>query len=97
MKRIYFAPDGVYNFVNINTLKNQNTGKYVLDETEISVVNSTADLLTTKPVSKTKSATLIGFPDYNNKSTTTSASKSSLAADVDYRAITSDSSSTRFM
>lgn len=96
-KKVYFSPDGVYNFVNINTLYNPTSGQYVLDETEVAVVNSTADILVSKPSAKIKQATLIGFPDYNNKEKGGTQSKTSLASDVDFRAITADTTSTRFM
>jgi CHAT domain-containing protein/tetratricopeptide (TPR) repeat protein len=96
IKKVYFSPDGVYNFINPITLQNPMTKKYVLDETDVAIVNSTADILTSKPKGNKKTATLIGFPDYNKKYTDTQG-KQNLSSDVDYRAVTSDSSASRFM
>ena len=35
IKKIYFSPDGIYHLVNLATLKNPATGKFLLDEIEI--------------------------------------------------------------
>lgn len=96
VKKIYFSPDGAYNFINPSTLLNPYTKKYVLDETEVSIVGNTSDLISSKPKGSMKRATLIGFPEYNKKSGSISG-KENLSSDVDYRAITADSSATRFM
>lgn len=66
VKRVYFSPDGVYNFINLNTLINPKTGKALMDELEIRQVSNTKDLLTTshsKP--NPPYASLLGYPDYN--------------------------------
>ena len=67
-KKVYFSADGVYNQINLNTLYNPATGKYVIDEIEVQVVTSTKDLLINTKISKTeiKDATLFGYPNYNN-------------------------------
>ncbi|MCX8020764.1 MAG: CHAT domain-containing protein [Chitinophagaceae bacterium] len=74
IRKIYFSPDGVYHLINLYTLKNPETGKYVLDETEIQYVTSTGDLLYFGGGDKEmKNAILIGRPEYNvrlNKSGT---------------------------
>lgn len=65
IKRLYFSPDGVYNQINVNTLKNSTTGTYVLDELEIRLVTNTKDLLIRKNTSNAKKyITLFGNPDY---------------------------------
>ena len=64
-KTIYLSPDGVYNQVNLNTLKNS-SGVYLLNQYDLIVIGNSKDLLTLKsrkPVT-TKEAMLIGFPDY---------------------------------
>jgi CHAT domain-containing protein len=96
IKKVYFSPDGVYNFINPSTLYNTTSKKYLLDELEVAVVNNTSDILVNKPKGNLKRATLIGFPEYNKKNIGPQG-QVNLSSDVDYRAITSDSSATRFM
>jgi CHAT domain-containing protein len=62
--KVYLSADGVYHLVNISTLKNPVTGKYVLDETDIQVTTSTGDIAykSTKPNSF--NAVLFGRPSY---------------------------------
>lgn len=66
VKRVYFSPDGVYNSINLNTLQNPKTGKYLLEEKDIRLVTNTKDIVTAS-VSKPNPAyaCLVGFPDYN--------------------------------
>ncbi len=66
VKRVYFSPDGVYNSINLNTLQNPKTGKYLLDERDIRLVTNTKDILTAS-ISKPSPdyACVVGFPDYN--------------------------------
>jgi hypothetical protein len=63
-KKIYFSPDGVYNALNVNTFRNPENGKYVIDETEVVQVSNSSDILLTPGSSVTKEAVLLGFPDY---------------------------------
>jgi CHAT domain-containing protein len=67
--KVYFSPDGVYNQLNLNTLQNPTTSKYLGEEIDIQLVNNTKDILPyIEPLKKIeiKSATLFGFPDFNN-------------------------------
>jgi CHAT domain-containing protein len=65
---VYVSPDGVYNLVNVNTLQNQRTNKFVLDETEIINVTSGKDLVVNGSQSQiTNEALLIGYPAYNSE------------------------------
>jgi CHAT domain-containing protein len=64
-KTVYLSPDGVYNQINLNTLKNT-SGAYLLNQIDLITIGNSKDLLTLKkrkPVT-TKDAMLIGFPDY---------------------------------
>jgi CHAT domain-containing protein len=66
-KKIYFSPDGVYHKVNINTLRNPETGKFVLEEKEIQFISQARDFVfygqrAPRPPS---SIVLIGAPNYN--------------------------------
>jgi len=44
--KIYFSPDGVYNQINIESLKSNNT--YVIDSTEILLVNNSKEIIKRK-------------------------------------------------
>jgi CHAT domain-containing protein len=70
VNKVFLSVDGVYNSINLNTLQNLATGKYVGEEVEIQLVSNTKDLITQIIQNKqnnNKKAVLIGFPDYNNK------------------------------
>lgn len=65
MDKIFFSPDGVYNQLNMNTIKNTETGKFVIEENDIQLVTNTKDLLIQYAVKNTsKRITLLGDPDY---------------------------------
>lgn len=65
-KHIYVSADGVYNSINLNTLKSV-SGNYLVEEKNITFVPNTKDLLYLKnkknAFTKT-TANLIGFPKY---------------------------------
>lgn len=67
-KKIWFSPDGVYNQVNLYTLKKAGAD-FLINQYDIVLIGNPRDLVTNK--SKTglgagKSATLLGFPDYGS-------------------------------
>jgi CHAT domain-containing protein len=65
-KTIYISPDGVYNQINLNTLKKQG-GDYVLNLFELIVIGNSKDLIAVKKrkaATQKKDAFLLGFPDY---------------------------------
>ncbi|MCE7863191.1 MAG: CHAT domain-containing protein [Bacteroidetes bacterium CHB5] len=64
-KTIYVSPDGVYNQININTLK-KTDGDYVLNRFDVVMIGNSKDLIAIKEkkTSTTKSAFVLGFPDY---------------------------------
>ena len=68
IKKVFVSADGVYNQINLNTLYNSATGKYILDEMEVQIVTSTKDLLTNnkRANSKINNTTLFGYPNFNN-------------------------------
>jgi CHAT domain-containing protein len=45
IKKLYFSPDGVYHQLNLNTLQNPATGKYVGEEIELHLVNNLKDIV----------------------------------------------------
>jgi CHAT domain-containing protein/Tfp pilus assembly protein PilF len=67
-KVVYFSLDGVFNQINLNTLKS-GSGKYVLNHYDIVLLGNTKDLVSIKarkPSSGKKTATLVGFPTYGS-------------------------------
>jgi CHAT domain-containing protein/Tfp pilus assembly protein PilF len=66
VKKVTFSPDGVYNIININSIKDPFTNKYVLDELDVRVVTSTRSLIEEVGPRKNKgSGYLFGYPHYN--------------------------------
>lgn len=65
-KVIYVSPDGVFNQLNLNTLR-RGDADYVINRYDLVILGNSKDLLALKaPGSRTqeKTATLLGFPDY---------------------------------
>lgn len=65
-KMIYLSPDGVYNQLNVNTLR-RGDDDFVINRYDIVVLGNSKDLIPIKArKAKTvkKNATLLGFPDY---------------------------------
>lgn len=76
-KLVYFSPDGVYNQINLNTIKRPATstasasarpaGDHVINRFDITIIGNSKDLISLKKkkaAASTKRATLVGFPDY---------------------------------
>ena len=64
-KMIYLSPDGVYNQININTLKKPE-GDYLENRFDIVTIGNSKDLIgikSKKPITK-KDAFVLGFPDF---------------------------------
>ena len=69
-KRIYFSPDGVYHNLNLNTLFNPKTKKFLLEEKDIRIVTVTKDIVNPSPAEEdNKLAELVGFPSYYTNQT----------------------------
>ncbi|HAS44249.1 MAG TPA: hypothetical protein DCS93_27470 [Microscillaceae bacterium] len=67
VQRVFVSLDGVYNKINLETLRNPKTGKYLGDALDIRLVSSTKDLLQRnqpRVKSSSKFIALFGFPDY---------------------------------
>lgn len=65
-KLIYFSPDGVYNQINLNTLRTSE-GQYLIHKYDIIVLGNSRDLKDIKqrkPVVARKNAVLLGYPSY---------------------------------
>lgn len=64
--RVYFSPDGVYSSINLNTLYNPSTKKYLVDELDVKLVTNTKDILAEGAGFQNESlACLVGNPDFN--------------------------------
>jgi CHAT domain-containing protein/Flp pilus assembly protein TadD len=69
-KVIYFSPDGVYNQINLNTLKKPGAD-YIINRYDVTILGNSKDLIalkSKKAAAATKNATLLGFPDYGGQS-----------------------------
>ena len=63
--RIYFSPDGVYNQINLNTIKTPD-GKFLIDVFDIRLITNTREIVDRKVTkSQSQSSVLIGFPKFN--------------------------------
>lgn len=68
-KTVYISPDGVYNQINLNTLKKPE-GKYLIEEQSFVVLSNSKDLIRLKKQRGSRAnrhAVLVGFPDYGNE------------------------------
>ncbi|MCS7077064.1 MAG: CHAT domain-containing protein [Bacteroidia bacterium] len=65
IKSVFISTDGVYNRINISTLQNPRTQRYVLDEIQIIYVTKTSDLIKNKPTySPYLKSYFVGNPRY---------------------------------
>lgn len=69
--KIYLSPDGVYQQVNLYTLKNPETKKYLIEETSISMLTNTNYLLEKHIASNLNKAEIFSYPDYDFIASTT--------------------------
>ncbi len=100
-KTVYVSLAGVYNNINLNTLYNPETGKYLFEEKDIRIVNSARDFVLSKErlscetgAKKQYSSTtssLYGFPDFNGNTTTSVDISDYLASTRDLHAMRIDS------
>lgn len=62
--KVYISPDGIYNQVNLYTLQNPVTQKYVLDEIDLCILPNLNYILRKNTSNPSKTAELFGYPDY---------------------------------
>jgi len=62
--RIYFSADGVYNQINLNTLYNPETEKYLIETHNFYQVTNLKDIVKTKKANNTGEYLLFGNPNY---------------------------------
>ena len=48
VNKVYISLDGVYNNINLATLYNKETGKYLFEELDIEIVNSARSFIESK-------------------------------------------------
>lgn len=64
INKIYISADGIYNQINLYTLQDPITNKYLIDNLTVTVLPNLTYILNTEISNPTKSAELFGFPDY---------------------------------
>lgn len=64
-KVVYLSPDGVFNQINVNTLKNP-SGHYVIEDYQVAYLGNPKDVLTKTSTQIGKRALLVGFPTYGS-------------------------------
>ncbi|UXP30966.1 CHAT domain-containing protein [Reichenbachiella agarivorans] len=65
IQKAYFAGDGIYHKINLNTLYHSQSNQYVIDQLDIRLITSTRDLLKTTPeLPKRGDVLLVGFPSF---------------------------------
>lgn len=72
-KTIYISADGVYNKININTIYNVNSGKYLIEDYFVKYISSTRDLIApvaVKDHNQSPSMLCLGDPTYDLESNT---------------------------
>jgi CHAT domain-containing protein/tetratricopeptide (TPR) repeat protein len=65
IKKLYISPDGIYNQINVNTIKNPATNKFAIDTYDLRIVTNSRDILEKRTLkSNSQSSLLIGFPKF---------------------------------
>src|ERR1043165_6409323 len=72
IKKVYFSPDGIYQLINIATLKNQETNQFLLDEIDIQYTTSGSDIIK-EGSNEIRTAVLFGRPTYKTNVLTEAA------------------------
>ena len=71
IKKVYFSADGVFNKINLAGLWDPESGNYVIDEYDIHLMSNTKDMLfMEREIPRMISATLVGYPDFENQEKT---------------------------
>jgi CHAT domain-containing protein len=94
-KTIYVSLGGVYNNINLNTIYNPTTGKYLVEEKDIRIVNSARDFVLSKESEKknytSNTASLFGFPNFDGNTSVTADSSDLFASTRDLNSFWLDS------
>ncbi len=74
IKKVYFTPDGIYHKVNLNTLKNPQTGNFLIQDIDIQLLTNSKDLLLSANAKANKpTATAQNSQDKNYKTSNSTA------------------------
>ncbi len=66
IQKVYLATDGAYHQINLQTLKNPSTGKYLYEELDLHIIGSSKDLVRKKAsASAIQQVALVGYPAFN--------------------------------
>lgn len=66
LKQVFLSPDGIYNIINVNTLQQPDSKRFVLDEMSLINLTSPKDLLgVPKSMGTGNEALLLGYPQYS--------------------------------
>ena len=94
-KTVYVSLGGVYNNINLNTLYNPETGKHLIEEKDIRIVNSARDFVLSKEGEKknysSNTASLFGFPNFDGNTTVTADTSDLFASTRDLNSMWLDS------
>jgi CHAT domain-containing protein/Tfp pilus assembly protein PilF len=81
--KCYFSPDGVYNQLNLNSIYNPLTKKFLLDDYDFRFVTNSRELVeVNNPVAANSTSVLIGFPKFNLDKGTANSNASSASSKV---------------
>lgn len=94
-KTIFVSLGGVYNNINLNTIYNPETNKYLIEEKDIRIVNSARDFVLYNEIDKKKytsnTASLFGFPDFDGNTTVLADTSDLFALKRDLSSLSLDS------
>lgn len=62
---LYISPDGIYNQINLNTILNGESNKFIIEESNIHYLTGLKDIALTKQNKKPMNATLVGNPTFD--------------------------------
>jgi CHAT domain-containing protein/tetratricopeptide (TPR) repeat protein len=72
VKKVYFSPDGVYNQINLNSIKNLQTNAFIFDEIDIQIVTNTKDMMSSSEKSNSSNGIILfGNADFARGTTST--------------------------
>lgn len=77
--KIYFSPDGSYQQVNMYTLKDPLTQKFLIEERNIVLLTNTRELLDKKKTNVENTASIFSYPDYDLVASSQSKENASLS------------------
>jgi hypothetical protein len=66
IQKIYLSPEGVYKQINLNSIRNPLTQKFIIEEYDIQLITNTRELVERNPDKRVRQTlVLTGFPKFN--------------------------------